>query len=140
VSAATQSQLSRRVLHDRVSSRRRGQRGEGHLKLIIVLAIFATIIYIGFKIVPPYVNNYQLQDTVETESRFFAAHQRTEQKAKDAVWAEVQSLSIPMNQDQIKVEVIGRTAIVSVSYSVTVNVFGADVNLDFHPKSESPIM
>jgi len=119
---------------------RNSQRGEGKLKLIIVLAIFGSIIYVGFKIVPAYVNNYQLQDTLDTESRFLAAHQRTEQKAKDAVWAEVQSLAIPVEKDQIKVEIVGKTAIVSVNYTITVNVFGSDVNLDFHPKGESPIM
>ncbi|HMD30544.1 MAG TPA: hypothetical protein VKG84_01460 [Candidatus Acidoferrales bacterium] len=110
------------------------------MKLIVVLAIVGSMIYAGVKVVPPYVNNYQLQDTVETESRFFAAHQRTEKQAKDNVWAEVQSLSIPITQDAIKVEVIGKTAIVSVNYTITVTIFGAEVNLEFHPKSESPIM
>jgi hypothetical protein len=121
-------------------SRRSSERGEGKFGLIIMLAIFGSIIYVGFKVVPAYVDNYQLQDTVETESRFFAAHQRTEQKAKDAVWAEVQSLGIPIEKDQIKVEVVGHTAIVSVNYTVTVNVFGSDVNLNFNPRTESPIM
>ena len=129
------SSLGTRQRHARKSS----EHGEGHFKLLVVLAIFGTIIYAGFKVVPPYVNNYQLQDTVETESRFFAARQRTEQKVKDTVWAEVQSLSIPMQKDQIKVEILGHTAIVSVDYTVTVNVFGFDLDLNFHPRSESPM-
>lgn len=118
---------------------RSAQRGEGHFKLIVVLALFGTFLYVAFKITPPYVNNYQLQDTVETESRFFAAHTRTEQKARENIWAQIQSLGIPVTQDAIKVEVVGRTAIVSVNYTVTVSIFGYDVNLDFHPKSESPV-
>ena len=134
--AAAKFQLGRRAPRGRKSR----ERGEGHFKLIVVLAIFGTIGYIGFKIVPPYVNNYQLQDTVETESRFFAAHQKTDEKAKETVWAQVQSLSIPVDRDQIKVTTIGHTAIVSVDYTVTVSVFGYDVNLEFHPKGESPII
>ena len=130
------SPLSRPAPRDRAAS----QRGEGHFKLIVVLAIFGAIAYVGFKIVPPYVNNYQLQDTCETESRFFAAHQKTDQKARETVWAEVQSLGLPITQDMIKVERIGKTARISVDYTVTVNIFGFDVNLDFHPKGESPIM
>jgi len=119
--------------------RARSQRGEGNFKLLIVLVVLGAIGYSGFKIVPPYVNNYQLQDTCESESRLFAAHQKSDQKTRDAVWAQVQSLGIPIQQDAIKVEIIGRTARVSVNYNIPVSLFGYDVNLDFHPKGESPI-
>jgi hypothetical protein len=136
VNAITLSGLRRRAPRNWPSA----QRGEGHFKLIVVLAIFGAIAYVGFKIVPPYVNNYQLQDTCETESHFFAAHTKTDQKAKETVWLEVQSLSIPVTQDAIKVETIGKTARISVDYTITVNIFGFDVNLDFHPKGESPIV
>jgi len=126
----------------RLAPRGRGtsERGEGHLKLLVVLAIIGLIGFAGFRVVPPYVNNYQLQDTCQSESALFAAHQKTDQKVKETVWAEVQSLGIPATQDAIKVQVIGRTARISVDYSVTVNLFGYDLNLDFHPKGESPIV
>ncbi len=116
------------------------ERGEGHFKLIVVLVIFGLIGYAGFKIVPAYVNNYQLQDTCQTEATFFSAHQKTDQKAKEAVWAEVQTLGLPINEDAIKVQVVGRTARISVDYTITVNLFGYEVNLDFHPRGESPIV
>ncbi len=104
-----------------------------------MLVVLVSLGYTGFKIVPPYVNNYQLQDTCVSESRLFAAHQKSDEKTKDAVWAEVQSLGIPIQQDAIKVVVIGHTARVSVDYNVVVNLFGYDVNLDFHPVGESPV-
>jgi hypothetical protein len=126
----------------RLIERDRGpsERGEGHFKLIVVLVIFGLIAYCAFKIVPPYVNNYQLQDTCQSEATFFSAHQRTDQKAKEEVWAEVQSLGLPITEDTIKVQVIGRTARVSVDYTITVNLFGYDLILDFHPVGESPIV
>jgi len=123
-----------------VRSRGGSERGEGHFKLIVVVVIIGMIGYAGFRIVPPYVNNYQLQDACETESRFFAAHQKTDQKVKDTIWAEVQSMSLPITQDQIKVDIYGKTARVSVEYAVTVNVFGFDYTINFHPTGESPIM
>lgn len=134
--AIAQSGLRRRTPRRRPSA----QRGEGRFKLIVVLAIFGAIAYVGFKIVPVYVNNYQLQDACETESRFLASHTRTDQKAKENVWLEVQSLNIPVTQDAVKVEIIGKTARISVDYTITVSIFGFDVNLDFHPKGESPIV
>ena len=119
--------------------RARGERGEGRFKLIVVLAILGTIGYCGFKIVPAYVNDYQMRDTCESESRLFAARQKTEPKVRAAVWDQVQSLGIPVTQDAIKVETIGHTARVSVDYTIVVNLFGYDLNLDFHPKGENPI-
>jgi hypothetical protein len=126
----------------RVVERGRGpsERGAGHFKLLFVLVIFGLIGYSAFQIVPAYVNNYQLQDTCQSEATFFAAHQKTDQKAKETVWAEVQSLGLPITQDAIKVQVIGRTARISIDYTVTVNLFGYEVNLDFHPRGESPIV
>ncbi|HVN09724.1 MAG TPA: hypothetical protein VMV61_12160 [Patescibacteria group bacterium] len=120
--------------------RRDLERGEGHLKLLVVIIIFGLIGYSCFMIVPPYVNNYQLQDTCQSESALFAAHQKTDQKVKDTVWAEVQSLGIPIKQEDIKVQVVGRTALISVDYTITVSLFGFELNLDFHPKGESPIV
>ncbi len=120
--------------------RARAQRGEGNLKLLVVVVIIGLICYAGFKIVPAYVNNYQLRDTCETESRLFAARQKTEDKVRAAVWESVQSLSIPVTQDQIKVEVIGKTARVSVQYAITVNLFGYDYTMNFDPAGESPII
>ena len=119
--------------------RTRAERGAGHVKLFIVLAVFAAIGYVGFKVVPPFVNNYQLQDTCESESHLFAAHQKTDQRTRDAVWAEVQSLGIPITQDAIKVEVMGRSVTVSVDYTIVVSIFGYDLSLPFHAKGESPM-
>jgi len=129
--------LPKRLAHGKRAS---SERGEGHFKLLVLLVILGLIGYAGFKIVPPYVNNYQLQDTCDTESRFFGAHTKTDVKTKETVWAEVQSLGIPITQDAIKVEVIGKTARVSVDYNITVNLFGFDYTLEFHPRGESPML
>jgi hypothetical protein len=116
------------------------ERGEGRAKFIITLALIITVIYLCFKFVPPYVNNYQLQDTLDTESRFYAARQKKEDKVRDSVWAEVQSLGIPVEKDAIRVEMVGRTARVSVDYVVPVELPGYTVNLEFHTKGESPVV
>ncbi len=120
--------------------RARSQRGEGHFKLLIVVVIIGLIGYVGFKIVPAYVNNYQMRDTCETESRLFAAHQKTEDKVRATVWETVQSLSIPVSEDQIKVEIVGKTVRVSLQYAVTVNILGYDYTMNFNPAGESPII
>ena len=120
--------------------RARSERGGAGVKFLIVLIIFGLLGYAGFQIVPPYVNNYQLQDSCLSESRLFAAHQKTEDKVRESVWATVQSLNSPIKQDDIRVEIIGKTARVSIQYAVTVNLFGFDYTMNFNPAGESPII
>lgn len=120
--------------------RRRAQQGEGNIKFLIVLLILGAIAYVCFKIVPPYVNNYQLEDTCVAESRLFAAHQKTEDRVRQTVNSELQGLGINVPREAVKVELMGRRVRVSVDYTVTVSVFGIDVNLDFHPSGESPVI
>ena len=124
----------------RARDRRRAQKGEGNIKFLIVLLILFAVGYACFKIVPPYVNNYQLQDTCDTESRMFAAHQKDDERVRQTINAELRGLGITVPREAVKVEIIGRKVRVSVDYTVVVNIFGYDVNLDFHPAGESPII
>lgn len=123
-----------------MNSSRNRERGEGNLKLIIWLVIFVLVGYVLFKIVPPYVNDYQLRDTLQTESRFFAAHQKTAEQVRATVWNEVQSLKIPAQREDITVSDAMRTAHVEVKYTVVVELPGYTLNLNFDPSAESPIL
>jgi len=124
----------------RARDRNRAQHGEGNIKFLIVLVILGAVGYVCFKLVPPYVNNYQLQDTCDAESRLFAAHQKTDDRVRQAINAELQGLGLSVPREAIHVETMGRRVRVGVDYTVVVNVFGVDVNLEFHPSGESPII
>jgi hypothetical protein len=117
----------------------RAQRGSANVKFVFVLVVIGIIGYLCFKLAPPYVNNYQLQDTLDTESRFFAARTKKEDMVRKDVWGQIQSLDIPARQEDIKVEIIGHTARISVAYTVVVELPGYTAKLDFHPKGESPV-
>ena len=124
----------------RARDRGRTQQGEGNIKFLIVLVILGLIGFVCFKIVPPYVNNYQLQDACDSESRLFAAHQKTDDRVRSAIFSELQGLGITVPREAVRVETIGRKVRVGVDYNVVVNIFGVDVNLEFHPAGESPII
>ena len=128
------------IVRARDRGKRRAQQGEGNIKFLIVLVILGAVGYACFKLVPPYVNNYQLQDTCDAESRMFAAHQKTADRARQTVYAEMQGLGMDVPIDSVHVDTIGRRVRVSVDYTVVVNVFGVDVHLEFHPAGESPII
>ena len=119
---------------------RNRERGEGNTKVIIWLVIFVIVGYLLLKIVPPFVDNYQLHDTLQSEARLFAAHQKTADAVRGAVWSELQNLKIPAQKEDITVTDAMRTGHVEVKYTVVVELPGYTLNLNFDPIGESPIL
>lgn len=119
---------------------RGGERGEGRAKLIVWLTILGIGAYLMFMIVPPYVNDYQLRDTLQAESRFFAAHMKSAEAVRNTVWNEMQSLRIPAQREAIIISDAGRVGHLEVKYTVVVELPGYKLNLNFDPVAESPIL
>ena len=123
-----------------MNTSRNTERGEGNLKLIIWLVIFAAVGLVLFRMVPPYINDYQLHDTLQSESRYFAARQKNAEAVRSSVWSELQSLRIPAERENIIISEAGRTAHVEVKYTVVVELPGYTLNLNFDNVAESPIL
>jgi hypothetical protein len=121
-------------------SSRHPERGKGNAKVIIWLIIFVVVGYLLFQIVPPYVNDYQLHDILQTEARLFAARQKNAEAVRGTVWNEVQNLHIPAQREDITVSEAGRIGHIDVKYSVVVELPGYTLRLNFDPIAESPIL
>jgi len=119
---------------------RNRQRGEGNLKAVMFLVVLGVIGYLLVKIVPHYVNDYQLHDTMVSEARFFAARQIKPDAVREVVWKEIMDLRIPAKREDILVSEMGHTAHVEVKYTIAVELPGYTLNLNFNPTAESPIL
>lgn len=123
-----------------VKNPRNRQLGGGNLKAVMFLVMLGIIAYLLVKIVPPYVNDYQLHDTMVSESRFFAARQIKPDAVREVVWKEIMDLRIPAKREDILVSEMGHTAHVEVKYTIAVELPGYTLNLNFNPTAESPIL
>ena len=56
---------------------RRFERGEGRLKGILIVVIVALAIYSAWKVVPVYVNEYQLSDKMQEQARYAVVNRYT---------------------------------------------------------------
>ena len=65
---------------------RRFERGEGRLKGILIVAIVVLAIYTAWKVVPAYVNEYQLSDKMQEQARFAVVNRYTEDQIRDNVF------------------------------------------------------
>lgn len=100
--------------------------------LFLVVAVF----YLAWKIVPPYMNDYQFEDAVAQiahEATF--NYQRTEQDVKDAVARKAAEMSIPMTAEQVHVARSGQEVIITGDYTIHIDLPVHPLDLRFHVNS-----
>jgi hypothetical protein len=116
---------------------RRSQRGAGKLKAIAFAAIVVLALYAAFKLVPPYVAEYQLQDKMQEQARFGIVNRYTDEQVRENVFKVVQDLDIPVKREEIKVTVTQATVKISLEYTVPVDLLVYSTELHFSPSSEN---
>lgn len=124
---------------ERISRKRdrRMERGEGKLKTVVFIAMALLGIFLAFKLVPPYVSEYQLQDKMQEMARFGIVNHYTDEQIRDNVFKVVQDLDIPAKREDIKVSVTQAIVKVSLEYTVPVDLFVYSTDLHFSPSSEN---
>lgn len=121
----------------RESSQRRFERGEGRLKGILIVVIVVLSIYTAWKIVPPYVNDYQLADSMQEQSRYALVNRYTEDQIRDNIYKKMVDLDIPAKREDIKIVANNNVVKISLDYSVPVDVLVYHTDLHFTPNSET---
>jgi Tfp pilus assembly protein PilE len=116
---------------------RRSEHGEGRLKSIIVLVLVVLAIYSAIKIVPPYVNDYQLSDKMQEQARFAVVNRYSEEQIRENVFKEVTDLGIPAKKEDIKVVATNSVVRISLEYTVPVDLMLYHLELHFTPNSEN---
>jgi hypothetical protein len=121
-----------------INRRSRSQRGEGKMKAVVFTAVIVLGIFLAFKLVPPYVSEYQLQDKMQEQARFGIVNRYTEEQVRDNVFKVAQDLDLQMiKREDIKVSVSLQTVKISLEYTVPVDMFFYSTELHFSPSSEN---
>lgn len=110
--------------------------GEGRLKGILILAVVVLAIYSAIKIVPAYVNEYELSDKMQEQARFSLVNRYSEDQIRDNIFKVIQDLDIPAKREDIKVVANNSIVKISLDYSVPVDVLMYHMDLHFSPNSE----
>jgi hypothetical protein len=115
----------------------RGERGEGKIKLVLFLLIFASLIFVGFRTVPAYVAEYQLADKMQESARFAIVTRQSEEQVRETIYKVIQDLDIPVKKEDIKVVTTDRAVTISIDYRVPVDLLFFQTELHFTPSSEN---
>lgn len=114
------------------------QRGAIKLKTIIGFAIVALMAYSGFKLVPPYIDNFQLLDSMKTEARFAAVNRKSPDDVREAIYKKIRELEIPAKLNDIRVDQVGVGGLrITVKYTVTVTILGYQHTIEFAPTADN---
>jgi hypothetical protein len=114
------------------------QHGGGGLKAILYTAILLIAVYVVFKIVPPYVSEYQLVDKMQEQARFAIVNRYSDEQIRDNIFKVVQDLDIEgVKREDIKVTATQSVVRISVAYSVPVDFMVYSTELHFSPSSEN---
>ena len=121
----------------RVPVSHRSQRGEGKLKAIIVTVLLVAGVYCAFKLLPPYIAEYQLSDKMQEQARYAVVNRYTEDQIRDNIYKVAQDLDVPVKREAIKVFTTNQVVKISMDYTVPIDMLFYHVDLHFTPSSEN---
>jgi hypothetical protein len=113
---------------------RNGERGGSNAKTILAVLFVAVLVFLGVKIVPVYVINYQFQDSMQTEARFALSGypRKTEDDVREDLWKEAQKQGIPVKKEDIKVSIQQSLVSITLDYSVPIDLKVTEWAPEFH--------
>jgi hypothetical protein len=119
-----------------------GQHGGSKMSLLLTLIIVGGMIFTAVKIVPVYVAKYQMQDAIESESRF--ALSGYPKKGPDDIRTDVlkkaQDIGVPVTAEGIQVTVTNLGVDISMDYTVPIDLAFTQWSPEFHLHADNRIM
>jgi hypothetical protein len=104
------------------------------LKTLLAFLVVGAMIFLGYKLLPPYYANYQLQDDIDTIARFSTyAQNKGETDIQVDVIAKAHDHGIDLTREEVKVQRDASGVQIDVNYDVTVPVPGHVFKLTFNP-------
>ena len=116
---------------------RRSESGGGRVKTFLVLMFLVAVVYGSFKILPVYVNSYELEDFIRQQNPFWLTQRAPSDTVRNVILAKARDLDLPISADQVKVEAGGGRVTVSLDYTVPVDLKVYTLNLHFTPSAEN---
>ena len=91
--------------------------------------------YVAWNMVPPYVNNYKLQDDLDDIARKSSYIAATDDDIKKNVIAKAEAADIKLKEDQIVISRVRDILGITVKYRIHVDMVVHPVDLDFTANS-----
>ena len=111
--------------------------GAGRIKTILSILFLLFVIYSGIKIIPVYVNSYELQDFIQQQTPYWLTQRARPEFIQKSILSKAQDLGLPVTADQVKVDAPGAIVTVNLDYTVPVELIVYTVQLHFTPSAQN---
>jgi hypothetical protein len=118
-----------------MKSSNRGQRGFISFSAILGLAIVVAVVFGAIRLLPPYIANYQFQDSIDNLARTATYSQVSEQDLRRQVMRQATDLGIQLDDRRVTVQKDRTTVNIQINYEVPVNLVARQVVLRFAPQA-----
>ncbi len=107
------------------------------VKALIGLVVVVVAVYVAWNMLPPYFNNYKLQDVIATQARTDTYSNRSEDQIREIVVQKAKNIDVALTPDQITVTRTGQAVSIEVNYFVHLDFPIHPVDLKFHEVSKN---
>lgn len=111
------------------------------VKLVFTFGVILALIFAGVKIVPPYYDNYQFEDSLKNDVLQATYSNRSVDELRVLVVKHAHDYDIPLTPQQVHITRTGGfgTGVLEIDaqYSVPLEFPGYSTSLDFHPTTSN---
>lgn len=107
------------------------------LKGLLTLVFFVAAIYSTAKVLPVYVNNFELQDYIQTQTPYWLSQRASEEVIRKTVLAKADDLNLPVQAEDVTIEANQYRVSIAIDYTVPVDLKFYLLQLHFTPSSEN---
>lgn len=111
--------------------------GAGRVKAILSIAFLVAVIFVGIKVIPVYVNSYELDDYIRQQTPFWLTQRASNESIQKNILAKAQELDLPVTPEQVNVQAPGGRVTVRLDYTVPVDLVVYTLVLHFTPSADN---
>lgn len=107
------------------------------VRALLGVGVLVLGVYMMWTMIPPYFNNYKLQDIIADEARMNTYTPKTEDQMRETIYQKAKDMDIPLTREQIAVQRAPNGVSIEVNYTVHIEYPIHPVDLSFHDSSKN---
>ncbi|MSO21489.1 MAG: DUF4845 domain-containing protein [Acidobacteria bacterium] len=107
---------------------------------VIMIFVLVAVIFAAFRLLPPYINNYQLQDSITNIAHTSTYDRSTSVDVHRMVMESARDIGIALQPNQVFAEKANPNVNIDIDYSVTVDLIVKQLDLHFTPSAGNKII
>ncbi|MFZ0640117.1 MAG: DUF4845 domain-containing protein [Candidatus Acidiferrales bacterium] len=107
------------------------------MKTLLTLVIIFALVFSAIKIVPIYVANYQLQDSMQEEATYASVNRKSADQIKADLEKKLTNLGLSVDPSTIQVTSVMGNVQISLEYTIPVDLKVYQLQLHFHPQADN---